>query len=210
MERWGFYAIAIDDLRDIFGASPELADRLKASAAREFAQEPPPKQGLLSKLGPLRRRAAATEVDARNPTQADMTALLTGGFVAPERGLVSWKLLVTWLDELASDRLVIETPSLTEIDFDLARNGLPSPNSIDQFQQRDLGVPLRPVQDQRVGYLKHNLAVETAAALTQLLDSTTELEAATRKVVEELLGFLTVLDTPTQPPLDVVVVQLPG
>ena len=66
------YAVGIEEVRGMFGASPQVAEHLREVARRAFA--PPAveaRSGLLSKLGPIFKRVPATPVIS--PTQPSRT-----------------------------------------------------------------------------------------------------------------------------------------
>ena len=76
------YAIAINEVRDIFSAPEETATALRAIAADRFAESPPASTGLLSRLGPVFRRAPdAPVIRPGVPSGSDVDALLTGRHV---------------------------------------------------------------------------------------------------------------------------------
>ena len=91
------YAIGIEEVRGIFGASPQIADQLRELARNAFA---PPREasrgGLLGKLGPIFRRVPATPVlSATQPDPHDVEVLLAGAYVPPERVGATWRVLET-------------------------------------------------------------------------------------------------------------------
>src|SRR5690606_40003393 len=74
------YAIGIDEVRGMFGARPDEAQRLREIAARALEPEPvAPSGGLLSRLGPIfRRPPGAPVISPTQPQPADLEALLAG------------------------------------------------------------------------------------------------------------------------------------
>lgn len=198
------YAISIDAVRDIFGAEPALAERLRAVATARFA---PPARSRPSGILGLFRRDRATEVDPSLPLASDVDALLAGGYVPPERTRQCWLVLQAWLDELSVAHAVLAVPDLDELDFDLARAGLPSDNSLRSLAARPLGTILRALPGQTVGYSKHTSAVETLDALAALRRNADEQFAdavASTTPVSELL-----VTVAAGPDLDVVVLEVP-
>ncbi len=182
------YAIAVDALRDVFGADTDLADRLRGVARERFAVDAPPPPSALRKIGPLFRRHQATEVDPRRPLRGDVDALLTGAHIEPDRLPQCWQVVMAWLDDLAVAEVAVGFVDVDDAEFDLARAGLPSEYSLRHLAGRDLGIPLRPLPTQVVGYAKHGHVVETfhelrAVPLGQLQDST-------RRAVEPALRLL--------------------
>ena len=164
MQQLTLYAIAIDDVRDIFGAHPELASRLRRVAAEHFAAPTPPKKRWFK---PLLRTDADSVVDPVKPSGDDVEILLAGGFIKPERAAQSWAILSAWLQHLATRWRAIpfERAAFERIEWDLARAGLNSDYSLRNLAERDLATPLRPLPDTFAGYAKHVHVVETLAAL---------------------------------------------
>jgi hypothetical protein len=195
-------AIAIDDVRDIFGASPALAERLRASAAARFARPAPERR---TWLRPLMRRDPAFAVDPRAPSTPDVDALLAGGYIAPERVAPSWTILIGWLEELsaATRRVVWDAAAFERIEWNLARAGLNSDFSLRRLTDRDLGIPLRPLPGQTAGYAKHVHVVDTLAGLRTAF-AHPELTDEDRTFLNPILEVLEV--AAGQPHLDVVVV----
>lgn len=176
------YGIAIDDVRDIFGAPPERAEQLRRVAAARFPAPTTKRRWGLFKRDP------ALAVDPTKPLRSDVDALLAGQFIAPERLPQSWRLLQGWLEELACAHSRIDYESLDAIEFDLARRGLPSTHSIRRLGERSLGIPLRDAPGMATGYSHHAHAAATHTALT-VIDQDT-LQEKTRAVVSPLLDFL--------------------
>ena len=195
-------AIAIDDVRDIFGASPALADRLRASAATHFARPAPEPR---SWLRPLLRRDPSTAVDPAAPSSADVDALLDGGFIAPDRVAPSWRVLIAWLEELAAAtrRVVWDEAAFERTEWNLARAGLNSDYSLRSLADRDLSISLRIPPGQVAGYAKHVHAVEALAGLRAAFNHP-ELTDEDRRFLTPIVEVLTV--AAGQPHLDVVVV----
>lgn len=198
-------AISIDDVRDIFRASPSLAERLKATAAARFAQPSPTKRRW---FGPVLHRDPDERVDAAHPSQHDLDTLLAGSFIQADRQVPSWQLLIVFLEELAAASARVEwDPSLSDqIEFDLARAGLNSDYALRNLAERDLGIPLRPLPGQLAGYAKHVQVAETLAALGRVY-ARPEVGAAVRAVVDPLIPVLET--SAANPHLDLVVATTP-
>lgn len=191
--RWGMpslavYAIGIDDVRDIFGADDTLAERLRAVAAARFATDPPVRRTWFK---PLRRRDPGTEVSPDRPLRGDMEALLAGGYIAPDRLPQCWALFTIWLEELSLAHLELpwEPESFDRAEWDLAAAGLNSDFSLRRLAERQLGVPLRPLEGQVVGYAKALHVAETADALAAALTDP-ELPEPTHALAAPLLDLL--------------------
>lgn len=141
------FAIAIDEVRDIFGAEESMAARLRTIAADRFSPTAPAPPGLLGKLGPLFRRAPeAPVVRPGVPSGSDVEALLSGGYVAPARLSAAWLLLETWLSELAWGSLGrdVDEARVNDFDFDLARAGVPTRYGLRSLLSTSLGLALSP------------------------------------------------------------------
>jgi hypothetical protein len=121
------YAIGIEEVRGMFGASPQVADHLREVAQRAFA--PPSVEGrggLLSKLGPIFKRVPATPViSPTQPEPHDVEVLLAGAYVPPDRTGATWRLLETLVQGIAwgSTRMGLTAQQLDDLDFALARGG---------------------------------------------------------------------------------------
>ncbi len=203
METLSLFAISINDVRDVFGAEPELAARLRQVAAEKFPGRPHQRR----RLGPLLRRDPDSEVDPNRPLQSDVDALLQGGFIPAERSWQCWELLRVWLVDLSTALRTLEL-DLATTEYELAAAGLPSQYSVAHLWQRDLGVPLRPAAGQIVGYAKHPHALETLQALASL-DSSGWLSEVTKQLTKELLNLLAAVRvSPAE--LDIVVVGHPS
>ena len=207
MHRLRLFAININDVRDIFGAAPPLAARLRELAAQQFAP-PRPERSLLGRIGPLFSRPRRTEVDARRPLSGDVEAMLSGGHIPLDRRPQCWQLLLLWLEALSPKHLDIELNGLEAIEFDLARAGLPSTCSLRNLASRELGISLRPLPEQVVGYSKHGHVAEVSRELRRVHDNTTEQFGATMASIEPLLSLVEGIAQRPEQDLDLVVIQL--
>lgn len=207
MQQLTLYAIAIDDVRDIFGASPELADRLRRVAATRFAPPPQPKKKGWFK--PLMRQDPDSVVDPSQPSGTDVEVLLSGGFVKPDRAAQCWAILTTWLEELATAhvRIPFDPAAFERIEWDLARAGLNSDYSLRNLAERDLALPLRPLPGAFAGYAKHVHVVESLEALREAR-ANPDLTAESIAVVDPILGVLAAV--PTDERLDLVTTVTSG
>lgn len=196
-------AISIDDVRDIFGAAPGLANRLREAAAARFAA-PAPRRSRW--FGPVLKRDPDLRVDPSAPSKDDVANLLTGAFVPPDRVAGSWTLLISWLDELsvAVERIAWDPARADDMEFDLSRAGLNSDYALRNLAERDLGISLRPLPGQIAGYAKHVQARETLEALTAIRGAD-----EVRQWLPVLDPLLTVLRAAADRGTDVVVVSCP-
>jgi hypothetical protein len=163
-----FYALGIDEVRSMFGASPSVADHLREVARNAFA--PPPedgRHGLLSKLGPIFRRVPATPViSPTQPEPHDVEVLLAGAYVPPDRMGATWRLLETLVQGIAwgSTRMSLTEHSLNDLDFALARGGVSAAVGIRHLLENKASLNLIPVQGLTVGWHQHEKALAMAGA----------------------------------------------
>jgi len=198
------FAIRIDDVRDIFGAEPGLADRLRQVAAtRLIGQAPQPKRRWFK---PMLRDDPDTQVRTDRPLRGDVDALLAGGFIAPDRLPYCWRVLTVWLEELSAAHAEVpwDVEALNRAEWDLARAGLNSDYSLRRLSDRDLGAPLRPLPGHLAGYAKAVHVAETLVALREALAD----EEMTRETAVLVAPILDVLTVAAERGLDVVVVSV--
>ena len=141
------YAIGVDEVRDVFCASPELAEQFRRIVADEFPPQTTPKApGMLGKLGPLfRKPAGAVLVRPDTPVESDVADLLAGRFIAPERQPVAWRLIECYLAATAwsGHHIALDMNRFNDLEFDLARAGLDPRFGLGKLVNRELGVPLQ-------------------------------------------------------------------
>lgn len=183
-----FYAVSIDDVRDMFGADESLAEELTAVAQAAFPEEPRRRRGFL----PLMRRAREFAVDPNLPSKEDLSILLSGGYVSPERMLATWRLFRVLLEHRAASHISVEITKegWDDVEFDLARGGLDTYYSLRRLGERQLGIPLRGLEGHITGYSKNLHVRDSADALRAVLD---DVAPATREVVEQVLGICDVV-----------------
>lgn len=190
------YAIGITELRDVFGAAPELAERLRQVAAQAFpapTTEQRRRGTLLGRIGPAMRQPIDPPVPPARPGSQDVDALLNGRAVPLERLGYAWQVAEAWLDELSWGRLDLDINSqqLSRIEFALARAGLPASLALERLSQNDPQVPLRPGPGMQVGYCKNPHVNATRAGLTTIIE---DLDDQTEAAVGPLLRFLNGFD----------------
>lgn len=167
-----FFALGIDEARDVFGADDQLAGRLRTAAGQHWATpERPRKTGLLGSLGPLFRRDPRLEVDPRRPTGADIDALLTGRFIAPDRLGAAWQVLELWFAEIGwgDASWDLDPAGFDAVEFALARAGLPSPYALGKLMALDARLPIVPSATTSCGYAKNSHVLRTAQALSVVM-----------------------------------------
>lgn len=184
------YAIAIDEVRDIFCAPEATAAALRAIAADRFAEPKPAASGLLGKLGPVFRRAPdAPVVRPDVPSGTDVDTLLAGRYVPPHRLAACWTLLEAWMDAMSWGSLGQELTQadLNEFDFDLARAAVPSRYGLQDLLKADLGIAMRPAPGLAAGYVHGEHALAMADAWHPVID---QLEPGHRPMAESVLTWL--------------------
>jgi len=186
------YAVGIEEVRSMFGASPQVAEHLREVARRAFA---PPAEvgrgGLLSKLGPIFKRVPGTPViSPTQPEPHDVEVLLAGAYVPPERAGATWRLLETLVQGIAwgSTRMSLTPQSLDDLDFALARGGVPASVGLRHLLNSTMSLNLVPVQGLTVGWHPHHKALAMAAAYRSAIqDIKTEEQ---REMINALTSWL--------------------
>ena len=168
------YAVGIEEVRGMFGASPQLAEHLRTVAQRAFApstlegpHDPVGKGGLLSKLGPIFKRVPATPViSPTQPEPHDLEVLLAGAYVPPNRTGATWRLLETLVQSIAwgSTRMGLTEQELDDLDFALARGGASASIGLHHLLNSTLSLNLIPVNGLKVGCYPHQKARAMAEA----------------------------------------------
>ena len=168
------YAVGIEEVRGMFGASPQVAEHLRAVAQRAFA---PPglegphdavgRGGLLSKLGPIFKRVPATPViSPTQPEPHDLEVLLAGAYVPPNRTGATWRLLETLVQSIAwgSTRMSLTAQELDDLDFALARGGASASIGLRHLLNSTLSLNLIAVNGLKVGWYPHQKPAAMAEA----------------------------------------------
>jgi hypothetical protein len=190
------YAVGIDEVRGMFGASPQVAEHLGEVARRAFA--PPAveaRSGLLSKLGPIFKRVPATPViSPTQPEPHDVEVLLAGAYVPPDRTGATWRLLETLVQGIAwgSTRMSLTPQSLDDLDFALARGGVSASVGLHHLLNSTMSLNLIPVQGLTVGWHPHHKALAMAAAYRSAIQDikTKEQREMIKSLTSWLDGFL--------------------
>jgi hypothetical protein len=190
------YAVGIDEVRGMFGASPQVAEHLREVARRAFA--PPAveaRSGLLSKLGPIFKRVPATPViSPTQPEPHDVEVLLAGAYVPPDRTGATWRLLETLVQGIAwgSTRMSLTPQSLDDLDFALARGGVSASVGLHHLLNSTMSLNLIPVQGLTVGWHPHHKALAMAAAYRSAIQDikTDEQREMIKSLTSWLDGFL--------------------
>jgi hypothetical protein len=182
------FALNVDEAREMFGASPELADELRTLAAPLLTQS-----GLQPESTHHRGRHTSGPSDAAstNPpvTADDVEQLIAGHFVPPQKLDVAWQIVTAWFTGRAWDHLdlAVNAGTINGWDFDLARFGMSSTYALAQLGARDAQLPLRPVPGLRVGYQRHDHAVHTQLELATYL---ADLDTTTQHQLQPVNEFL--------------------
>jgi hypothetical protein len=190
------YAVGIEEVRGMFGASPQVAEHLREVARRAFA--PPTVEargGLLSKLGPIFKRVPATPViSPTQPEPHDVEVLLAGAYVPPDRTGATWRLLETLVQGIAwgSTRMSLTPQSLDDLDFALARGGVSASVGLRHLLNSTMSLNLVPVQGLTVGWHPHHKALAMAAAYRSAIQDikTEEQREMIKSLTTWLDGFL--------------------
>lgn len=188
--RW--YAIGIDEVRDMFGADEHRAAQLREIAAATLAPPEPPKQrGLLGVLGPIFRRTPGSEpVDPNAPVAADLDDQIAGHHPTPDRLVARWRLLEVLVHGGAWSTLRLELPGnlLNDVDFSLACVGVPTTLSLGTLLDDDLRTGLPALPGLRAGFCHHGRALARAEAYREAVDKISEPERS--EVVGKLAAWL--------------------
>lgn len=167
------YAVGMDEVRGIIGASPATAERLREIAHRCLAPAAEPaRSGLLGRLGPLFKRVPATPViSPTQPEPADVDALLAGAYIPPERMGATWRLLEVLVSGIAwgSTRVGLDRQALDDLDFALARGGVSSAVGLRHLLNTTTSLNLIPVQGLTVGWHPHEKALAMAGVYRSAL-----------------------------------------
>ena len=161
------HAIALDEVRDMIGASDAEAARLRAVAADRFGRHPDGSTGLLGKLGPvLRRPIDAPVLRPDTPLAEDCDRLLAGQHVPPPRLAASWRLLQAWIEATAwsSHSAPVDRAALNTLDFDLARAGVAARFGVSALVEHHLDIALLPPPELAAGHRSAGYALQAAAA----------------------------------------------
>ena len=147
------YAIGVDEVRDVFCASPPVADELRQVAAQAFPPRSTDKApGMLGKLGPLFRRPPDAPVLAPGtPVEADIANLLAGRYVPPDRQPATWRLLEAYLAAKAwsTHRIELDVKRFNDLEFDLARAGVHPEFGLGTLVNGELSLPLQTYRGDR-------------------------------------------------------------
>lgn len=187
------HAISVYDVRDMFGADPDLAAELRRIASNVFsvpASEQQRKPSMIQRIGPMfRRDPLAVVVGHDDPTPSDWEALIAGRFVEPSRLIASWKVVDAWVDErdYGTTTFTLTTAQAEAFDFALTKAGLHSQYSLGALMANDIALPLRPAHGMRIGYAKNSHVLATAQALRAVV---ARVDEPWRGGAEHLLAFL--------------------
>ena len=174
------HAIALDEVRDMIGATDAEAARLRAIAAERFGRPRESSTGLLGKLGPvLRRPIDAPVLRPDTPLAEDCDRLLAGKHVPPPRLAASWRLLQAWIAATAwsTHGGAVDRAALNTLDFDLARAGVAARFGVSALVEHQLSLLGRQAMgpaggggdEQREAFGEH-LALTSGIATKELAD----------------------------------------
>lgn len=196
MGRVNLYAVGIDEVRDLLGATPERAARVRPLAdqlwpAREPAAQPAARIGLWARL--TGRGAQHGAPDPTSPTPADIDAVLAGRFVGPDRAPATWRVLEGLVGRLAhaSLDLDLDESGIESFDYALAKAGAPADAGLGRLLRSDARLGLTPVPGRAAAYVSHAAALRGAALLADL--TVDEVHAALAERLRDFLGQLPAL-----------------
>lgn len=200
MGRLSLFAIGITELREIFGAAPQTAARLRDIATHRFAApagEHRRRGTLLGQIGPLLKRPIDQTRAPSRPVMADMDALLTGRSISPERLGHAWQITLAWLAELSWGQLHLDvtTQQIAQVEFALAKAGLSTAFGLEKLFHSDPQIPLRPLTRQRFGYSENSHVQTTKQALSKVID---DVDEESLPIAGAVLEFLNDFDGWTQ------------
>lgn len=185
------HAIGVDEVRDVFCASDEVAADFRRVVAEAFPPETLPKApGMLGKLGPLfRKPPGAVLVRPDTPLEDDVADLLAGRYVRPERQSVAWRLLEAYLAEKSwsRHRIELDVGQFNDLEFDLARAGVEPRFGLGRLVNQELGIPLQTYRGLSTGYTPHAVALEAASVWRNALP---QLAPQNRAIAEPYAAWL--------------------
>lgn len=162
------YAVGMDEVRGIFGASSPTADHLRELAQHALTPAgDSQRSGVRGRLGPLFRRVPATPViSPTQPEPRDVDVLLSGAYVPSERMGATWRLLETLVSGIAwgSTRMSLTAQGLDDLDFALARGGVSAAVGLRHLLTSTTSLNLIPVQGLSVGWHPYEKALAMAGA----------------------------------------------
>lgn len=168
------HAISVYDIRDMFGALPDLAAELRVIAGNAFAAPAAeqPRPTLIQRLAPLSRRDPwANRVPEEQPTPRDWEALIEGRHVEGHRLVASWRVVDAWVDarDWGTMTFTMSRQDVEAFDFSLTRAGVPAQYGLGNLTANDAALPLRPAHGMRVGYAKNAHVLATRDCLHEVL-----------------------------------------
>lgn len=185
------YAIGVDEVRDVFCASPGVAQDFRRIVAEAFPPHTTTKApGMLGKLGPLLRRPPdAVILQPDTPVEADVADLLAGRYIRPERQPAAWRLLGAYLGAKAwsKHRIELDVNRYNDLEFDLARAGVHPQFGPGKLINTELSLPLQPYRGLSTGCTRHSQALLAAAAWRNALP---HLAAENRAIAEPYAAWL--------------------
>lgn len=193
MGRLSQFALGITELRDVFGAESELADRLRQIAASEFpapASRNERRRGkLLRRIGPALKHSIEPPKVPNRPAPPDVEALLEARAILPARRGYAWQVLLAWLGELSWGRMDVDITEreMSTLEFDLAAAGLSAQFSLENLLKGEPQIPLLPLPGQRWGYAKYRQVLATHQALSMVSDA---LDDRTAAMIQPFFDFL--------------------
>ncbi|WP_060930009.1 DUF7691 family protein [Granulicoccus phenolivorans] len=176
------YALSINEVRDLVGAEPAHAARLREQV-RPLLTEP-----VVAPRGWSRLFARGPRPDPGQPTEADVEAVLSGRWAPPERAVNTWRALelLIRIRALGSCALPLAPDGIEGFDFAVTRAGAPANAGLGTVLRAGSRIGLPPNPAVVTGYLPYAQAQLMAQGLTGIRLE----DAGHRAVLGTLVGFL--------------------
>lgn len=185
------YAIGVDEVRDVFCASPPVVQDFRTIVAEAFPPQTTRKApGMLGRLGPLLRRPPeAVILQPDTPVEADVADLLAGRYIRPQRQPAAWRLLEAYLSVKAwsRHRIDLDENRFNDLEFDLARAGVHPQFGLGKLINAELSLPLQTYRGLSTGCTRHSQALLAASAWRNALP---HLAAENRAIAEPYAAWL--------------------
>ncbi|EFS41001.1 hypothetical protein HMPREF9565_01292 [Cutibacterium acnes HL053PA2] len=187
-----FNAIAIDEVRDIFGADEGLAMKLRRWAEARFSVpvHHHRRPRWRSPFHPLYKpNVECSMLPTGWPTPHDVEDLVCGRYIESDRSARCWRLVNEWLTHLSWGwtEVPMSVARFEELDRDLAAAGLPSTYSLKRLMDEDPQIPLRPAPGMKIGYAGTRQILATWVELSEVIGT---VPIARRGEVNAVLKFL--------------------
>lgn len=185
------YAVPLGEAQGLFGARPDVAERVRAMTADLIAAKP--KRRVFFAGGQTRTPVPPQEFE---PSQHDVEAMLAGRYPAPDRIVPAWLLLEQALAGISRARHVTPLPDTADpvgsLDFALAAAGVGAEHGLRHLLDASAELPTHAPRRVRVGCVPADHARAMAASWA----SASLAEGPIRQAVTDLAGWLTAVFGP--------------